>query len=185
MIEPLKNVISDIADALVVIDSSRIPYRNYQPGVGPYGEPQLLRKTAKILNSKDIYRGRVETRRKPDLFIRGSWAIEFKLARPFGDNGREAENWSVNLLHPYDGSQSTLGDCLKLRQLDCSEKKAIAVVGYEHDPPVISLEPLIKSFEILAEHILKIKLGPRIIENRKNLIHPIHRQLTVYSWQVL
>lgn len=185
MVEPLKDVISDVADVFVVIDSSRVPYRNYQLGVGPYGEPQLLRKTAEILNSQDIYRGRVETRRNPDLLIRESWAMEFKLARPFGDNGREAENWSVNLLHPYEGSQSALGDCLKLRQLDCSEKKAVVVVGYEHDPPVITLEPLIKGFEMLAEHILKIELGPQIVENRKNLVHPIHQQLTVYSWQVL
>src|SRR6058998_405930 len=33
---------------------------------------------------------------------------------PFGDNGKEAENWSVNLLHPYEGNVSTIGDCCKL-----------------------------------------------------------------------
>lgn len=168
----------------MAIDSSRIPYRKYKPGVGPYGEPQLLRTTSKILNSKNIYEGRVETKRNPDLLIRGSWAIEFKLARPFGDNGREAENWSVNLLHPYEGNKSSLGDCLKLRHLNCPEKKAVAVVGYEHDPPVIPLEPLVRSFELLAENILKISLGSRITENRKSLVHPIHQQLTVFSWQV-
>jgi len=41
-------------------------------------------------------------------------ALEFKIARPFGDNGKEAENWSVNLPHPYAGNVSVIGDCLKL-----------------------------------------------------------------------
>src|SRR5207302_10748286 len=34
--------------------------------------------------------------------------------RPFGDNGSLAENWSVNLLHLYEGNTSLLGDCLKI-----------------------------------------------------------------------
>jgi len=46
--------------------------------------------------------------------IKGLWVIEVKIARPFGDNGKEAEAWSVNLLHPYAGNTSIIGDCLKL-----------------------------------------------------------------------
>lgn len=181
----LKTVVSDIADSLVMIDSSRVPFRNYKPGVGPYGEPQLVREITQILNSKDTYQGKVETRRKPDLLIKCSWALEFKIVRPFGDNGKEAENWSVNLLHPYEGSISALGDCLSLLQLNMHEKKVIVVIGYEHDPPEIPIQPLIESFEILAEKIMKIKLGPRVTKNRKKLIHPVHQQLTVYAWEVI
>jgi hypothetical protein len=180
----LKTVVSDIADSLVEIDSSRVPFRKFRPGVGPYGEPQLLKKLSQILNSKNVYQGRVETRRTPDLLIKGSWALEFKIVRPYGDNGKEAEDWSVNLLHPYKGSTSALGDCMKLLQLRIPEKKAVVVTGYEHDPPLILIQPLIESFEILAEKIMKIKLGPRETENRKNLIHPIHQQLKVYAWEV-
>jgi hypothetical protein len=66
-----------------------------------------------------------------------------------------------------------------------SEKKAVVVIGYEHDPPKIPIQPLIESFEMLAEKIMKVKLGPREIENRKNLVHPVHQQLTVYAWEVL
>jgi len=181
----LEKTVCDIADALVDIDTSRIAFRNYKPGVGPFGEPQLLRRIAEILDSKDIYRGKVRTRRTPDFIINDSWVMEFKIIRPFGDNGSEAENWSVNLLHPYEGNVSALGDCRKLLMMNCSEKKAIVVIGYEHNPPQIPLQPLIESFEILAGKIMNIRLGPRIVENRKNLIHPIHQQLTVYAWQVL
>lgn len=35
----LKTVASDIADSLVVIDSSGVPFRQFKQGVGPYGEP--------------------------------------------------------------------------------------------------------------------------------------------------
>lgn len=88
----LNAVVSDIADSFVAIDSSRVPFRAFKPGVGPYGEPQLLRKVALTLNSKLAYLRKVETRRAPDLLIRDSWGLEFKIVRPFGDNGKEAED---------------------------------------------------------------------------------------------
>ena len=97
----------------------------------------------------------------------------------------QAENWSVNLIHPYSGNQSSLGDGLKLRNLHITERKAVVVIGYEHNPPVIPLRPLIDSFELLATQILNIQLGPRIEAKRTNLIHPVHQQLSVYAWEVL
>jgi hypothetical protein len=181
----LKTVVSDVADSLVEIDSSGEPFRKFKQGVGPYGEPQLLKRISEILNSKNIYQGKVETRRTPDLVIKGSWALEFKIVRPFGDNGKEAEDWSVNLIHPYEGNVSALGDCIKLLNLNIPEKKAVLVIGYEHDPPKIRIQPLVESFEILAEKIMKVKLGARETENRKNLVHPVHQQSTVYAWEVL
>jgi len=181
----LKRVISDIADSLVEIDTSGKPFRKFKQGVGPYGEPQLLKRISGILNSKNLYQGKVETRRTPDVLIKGSWALEFKIVRPFGDNGKQAENWSVNLIHPYRGNVSALGDCVKLLDLNIPEKKAAIVIGYEHDPSKISIQPLVESFEMLAERIMKIKLGPRETENRRNLVHPVHQQLTVYAWEVL
>src|SRR5208283_4304088 len=99
----LQQVSIDITNALVEIDASRVPFRSFQPGVGPYGEPQLLKLISVYLNRIPRYRERVVTKRTPDLLIPMEWAIEFKIARPFGDNGNEAENWSVNLLHPYPG----------------------------------------------------------------------------------
>lgn len=185
----LDAVISDIADSLVEVDKSRerAPKAKggfYQEGVGPFPEPLLLNRICQILGSKDEYRGKVETRRCPDLLLRGSWALEFKIVRPFGDNGKEAEDWSVNLLHPYKGNASALGDCLKLLELNTPERKAVVVIGYEHYPTQKSLAPLIDSFEILAEKIMNLKLGARVTENRRNLIHPFHQQLTVYAWEV-
>ena len=181
----LGRVVSDIAAALVQIDTSGVPFKAFKAGVGPYGEPQVVRLIASFLNQSDAYRDRVVTRRTPDLLIKNSWALEFKIARPFGDNGREAENWSVNLLHPYPGNVSVVGDCLKLVQFDGPERRAVVVIGYEHTPPQISLTPLFNAFELIARRITGIRLGPKIEEHREKLIHPVHQRLVVAAWEVL
>jgi hypothetical protein len=56
----------------------------------------------------------------------------------------------VNLLHPYQGNTSLLGDCIKLAALNCRERKAAVVIGSEHTPPLIKLDALLDSFELIA-----------------------------------
>jgi hypothetical protein len=181
----LAQVVRDVVEGLIVVDGCGVPFKGFQPGVGPYGEPQLLGSVARHLNTLLAYRGAVRTQRTPDLLIPNEWALEFKIARPFGDNGKEAENWSVNLLHPYPGNVSVIGDCLKLQNLNGRERKAVVVVGYEHTPPKISLAPLFDAFEIVATRIARVRLGPRVQTNRRGLCHPVHQQLTVAAWEVL
>jgi hypothetical protein len=120
----LEGVVADITDALKIIDGPRVPFKTFQLGVGPYGEPQLVKIVAEHLNRIPHYGRRIKTMRTPDLLIAGYWALEIKIARPFGENGSLAENWSVNLLHPYPGNTSSLGDCLKLRSQLCQEQRA-------------------------------------------------------------
>lgn len=181
----LEQVANDVASALVHLDCSGEPFKQFRPGVGPYGEPQLVKAVADYLNQLPGYRNGVKTKRTPDLLISGEWALEFKITRPFGDNGKEAENWSVNLLHPYEGNVSVLGDCLKLRHLKGPELKGVIVVGYEHTPPKIPLTPLIEAFECVAARVLDIKLGTRIEIVRSGLCHPVHQQLRLVAWEVL
>ena len=129
--------------------------------------------------------GEAVSKRQPDLLIPREWQIEFKVVRPFGDNGKEAENWSQNVLHPYAGNTSSIGDCLKLAASATNERKAIVVFGYEHNPAVIPLDPCIDGFEMLATKLLGIKLSPRIERRVDNLIHPVHQVLRVFAWEVL
>jgi len=74
--------------------------------------PQPVKLVAQQLNRSAKYDLGVRTVRTPDLLIVGHWALDIKIARPFGDNRKLAENSSVNLLHPYGGNTSLLGDCL-------------------------------------------------------------------------
>jgi hypothetical protein len=92
----LQNVVSEIANAIAHVDKSRVPFRGFQPGVGPYGEPQLVKLISLYLNQLPSLSGTVRTKRTPDLLIENEWAMEFKIVRPYGDNDREAEDWSVN-----------------------------------------------------------------------------------------
>jgi hypothetical protein len=181
----LNEIAFDIAEALVAIDCSSPPFKEFKRGVGPYGEPQLVVEIARRLNEIPKYRETVLTKRTPDLLIPGEWLLEFKIARPFGDNGKQAENWSVNLLHPYAGNSSTIGDCLKLLSLSSDERKAVIVIGYEHDPPQIDLSPLVSAFEIVATQVVEIRLGKRVELLRRQLVHPVHQRLRIFAWEVL
>jgi hypothetical protein len=181
----LEEILTDITGAIVAIDESREGFRTFQPGVGPYGEPQLVKLVAARLNQLAKYHGTARTLRTPDLLIPAEWAIEFKITRPFGDNGKEAENWSVNLLHPYPGNVSTIGDCCKLRKYSGSERKSIIVIGYEHVPPRIDLTPLIDCFELIAKQIMKFNLAERIERRYDALIHPVHQSVRLFAWELM
>jgi hypothetical protein len=181
----LQEVLDDVANAVAALDASGNRFRDFQPGVGPFSEPQLVKHIAAYLNTIEKYGGSVKTRRCPDLLIPSEWAVEFKIARPFGDNGKEAESWSVNLLHPYRGNVSSIGDCYKLVTLNIPERKAVFVIGYEHTPAQIDLTPLVESLEVIARDVVHIKLGPRIEIRRGRLIHPVHQSARLFAWEVL
>ena len=178
----LATIIRDIADYLKEFASTKPIHKTFQPGIGPFGEPQIVRSIADGLGSKGH---NCKVKRTPDLEVGSKdWALEFKIARPFGDNGIEAENWSVNLLHPYSGNTSSIGDAIKLQALADYHHKAVVVIGYEHDPARISLQPLIAAFEKVAIDVVGIRLGTRIEEIRIDLVHPAHQVVRCFAWEV-
>ncbi len=179
----LNQLVNQIADLLKEFDSTRpVDNPKYLPGIGPFTETHVVKEIAKGLSAKGISS---KTMRTPDMSVGKEWAIEFKIVRPFNDNGSIAENWSVNLLHPYPGNVSSLGDCLKLQSLAGYTHKAVIVIGYEHDPPKISIDPLIKSFELLASQIMSIHLSDRAEQMRTSLVHPVFQIVHVIGWEIL
>ena len=140
---------------------------------------------SKLQSTKPSIYSNARIQRDPDLIIPGQWALEIKIARPFGDNGLLAEHWSENLLHPYPGNTSSLGDCVKLLGLRVSESKAVVIIGYEHTPARVPLDPAIRGFEMLAKEIMRLRLSPRVEELRVSLVHPVHQQLRVFAYEVL
>ena len=174
-------IVKRIADILKEFDAEMPIHKAFRPGIGPFGEPQIVGVIAQRLSSKGIA---AQTKRTPDLDIQHQWAIEFKIVRPFGDNGKEAENWSVNMLHPYAGNVSLIGDALKLSALETFPNKGLFVIGFEHNPAKISLNPLIDSFEAIARQVMKIDLGERIEQEREGLVHSEHQVLRCVGWQV-
>jgi hypothetical protein len=189
---PLAEVVAHYAEAFKAMDTAGHVNPPYRPGVGPFGEPQGLALALQYL--KQVYPQVYQTAgpkaypgsaKQCDLVLSGDWAIECKLLRPFGDNGKEAEHWSENVLHPYAGHTSAVGDCLKLVGSGFAERKAILVYGFEHTPPKIPLEPAVRAFEIIAAEVADVHLGPRHTAHFYQLIHPVHQQGTVFGWEVL
>ncbi|MGA2240848.1 MAG: hypothetical protein ABSH11_02265 [Verrucomicrobiota bacterium] len=151
----LRQFVKDFADALQTVDASGRAHKAFRPGIGPFGEADATKAALEILRQRNpTTYGAAVTKRQPDLLIPHQWQIELKVIRPFGDNGKEAENWSQNLLHPYQGNTSSIGDCLKLIHSARPEQRAIVVFGFEHDPSRIPLDPCIKGFELLAQQLV-------------------------------
>ena len=175
-------VTAAIADILRHYDASMPRFKRFQPGIGPFGEPQLIKTVANELTTQGLPS---KTKRTPDLDINGETAIEFKIVRPYGDNGKEAENWSVNVLHPYPGNVSLMGDAIKLTELDSYVHKILFVIAYEHDPPKISLDPLLDSFELVMREVLRINLSGRCEVVRDGLVHPEHQVVRCISWELI
>jgi hypothetical protein len=189
----LAEIVVYYAEALKAVDEQGLAFNNYQPGVGPFSEGKGLELALVYLKGtrpwayesageKPYPGGPV---RRCDLVIPGEWAIEFKMLRPFGDNGKPAEHWSENALHPYLGNTSAIGDCLKLIGSAFAERKGIIIYGFEHNPPVIRLEPAICSFEAIAEQVMGIRLGPRNMAPFDGLRHPVFHQGVVYGWEII
>jgi hypothetical protein len=178
--------VSDFADALAAVDRKGIRHKTFQPGIGPFGEMDAVRAAVNELNTTAPSRyAQIVTKRLPDLLIPGQWAIELKIIRPFGDNGKPAEHWSENILHPYPGNTSSLGDCLKLLATKLPEKKAVVIFGYEHAQTQVSLDTAISAFETIAANVMAIRLGPRIHVKREGLLHPVHQTLRVFGYEVI
>ena len=171
-----------IADELKKFDSEEPKYRDYGNGIGPYGEPTLVKEISNRLFSKGYPS---QTKQSPDMAIGEQWGIEFKIVRPFGDNGDPAEHWSQNLLHPYRGNVSLMGDALKLKEEDKFPDKCIFAICFEHEIPQIQLEPLVNSFELIAREVLDIQLGERVEEVRRGLVHEHHQVLRCNCWKVI
>jgi len=106
----LAALVEDIASALAAVDAERAVHKQFQPGIGPFGEADAVRAALAWLKRTNPGRyGKAATKRLPDLLIPQEWAVELKVVRPFGDNGLPAEHWSENVLHPYQGNTSSLG----------------------------------------------------------------------------
>ena len=182
----LKAVVDNFGEGLRVIDATGIAHKSFKPGVGPYGEAEAIRLALQHMRtqSPEVF-SEARTKRIPDVLIPGQWALEFKIIRPFGDNGLPAEHWSENILHPYPGNTSSIGDCMKLLQSGLSERKGIIVFGYEHATAVVPLDPAVRSFELLAAQIMQVKLTPRIERRIEGLVHPVHQVLRIFGWEIL
>lgn len=191
----LSVLLDDLCAAALQLDAmgpvGRSKDRTYQPGIGPLREADFVDQLLPIMrhNRPKVYDEArpvpyPASKAKLDLLVPASLAVEFKLIRPFGDNGREAEHWSENAVHPYPGNVSAVGDCLKLRGVDFGVARAVVIYGFEHAEPVVRLEPAVRMFEFAARSLYSIDLSDRQERVVAPLMHPVHQVMRVFGWVV-
>jgi hypothetical protein len=178
----LETIVSDFADALRCVDAKGPVCKEFLPGIGPFGEKEAVQ-----LAFQEMRKARPgsydDARRLPgcnsatDIVIGCDWALEIKVARPYGNNGLLAEHWITNLLYPYKGNYSLLGDGMKLRDSGFSGRKAPIVYGFEHPTPETDLSTAINAFETIASKIVGLQLSERHERQLDGLVHPIHSRL--------
>jgi hypothetical protein len=100
----LDDIVSDFADAFKAVDETRPQgasrTRTYRPGIGPLTEADTVNQALRHLKESKRSSGYRDasltrypnSRQQCDLVNPHEWAIEFKLLRPFGNNGSEAEH---------------------------------------------------------------------------------------------
>ena len=178
------------ADALRPVWTSRTG-RIYQPGLGPHAEDAAV---ALVLHElrRDPAMETIEfgqflpypesARQRCDLWIGKpvEWAVEVKMARFRGDNGKPDDTSLKDLLSPYESDRSALTDCLKLARAGFLSRCAVLIYGFDYeDRP---LEPAIAAFEILAQ--ARVNLGRRVQRDMGRLVHPVHTSGTLFAWEI-
>jgi hypothetical protein len=192
----LAQIVADFALGLKDADSIRpqaVSFRSgkaYQPGIGPHGENAAVQLV--LTQMRRLRPGTYESarpvpypggRQKCDLGIGEplEWAIEVKMARAFGDNGKLDDTYLKDLLSPYESDHSALSDAQKLRVSEFTCRKAILVYGFEYSGR--QLEPLLGALETLLTIAGPVTSTAK--EAFTELVHPVHRQGVVVAWEIL
>lgn len=162
----------------------------YQPGIGAHSEDRMVELALAAAESQ-LEGVTVETRVpyptsrrvRCDVYLRGGgdWAIEVKLLRRLGDNGKPNDNILMHILSPYAQDRSAVTDCVKLAQSGFAARLAVVIIGFEyHEWP---LQPAIQAFERIAGNL--VNLRPCVPARFSGLIHPVQREGAVFAWEVV
>jgi predicted DNA-binding protein (UPF0251 family) len=195
----LNEIVKDFAECLMRADSKRPRAKKYNPGIAPFDEKTAVRLVVEELKqfkpkqygaylypqqSYPEKNSQGKINRKCDLCVGHSapweWAIEIKLLRFLGNNGKPNDNMLTHILSPYEQSCSSLTDAEKLVASSIAKSKAIIIYGFENDDWPLS--KAIEAFETLAAR--KVHMGSKVSADFRNLIHPIHKKGKVFGWKI-
>ena len=195
----ISEFISHFAKCIEIVDAkapqasnARKPDIKYSPGIGPFQEKKLIKMvTDEMKNQNQIFNSIVTeekypnlSRKKLDIYWQSdenNYFIEAKAMRRLRNNGTPEEFIMVDLLSPYEGDGSVLGDIKKLLNSGFQGKKVIMIYGYDYDE--WPLDIAIDCFEVLAERHF-CKFSEKYQHKFNNLIHPHHKKGEVYAWVI-
>lgn len=164
----------------------------FKPGIGPHTESRTVdlalaemveSAPAAYLNLEREVPYPTSPRSKCDVRVRlgdDPWAIEVKMLRMMGDNGKPNDNILMHILSPYPSHRSALTDCGKLLDSGFEARKAIVIFGYDY--PDFPMDPALRAFETLAREV--VHLSGRVEAGVVGLVHPVHQAARVVGWEV-
>lgn len=179
----------EVADAAEPVAVNQRSGKSFLPGIGPHSEAATIGLALAAVGPSRLPPVVREVpypavaRQRCDLILDDppGWAIEVKMLRLYGDNGKRNDNMLLHLLSPYPKHRSAVTDCEKLIASGFTQRKAIVIFGYESSD--FPLADGIDAFEVLAGR--RVDLGRRCVATFENLIHPVHASGRVYGWEIL
>jgi hypothetical protein len=162
--------------------------RVYQPGIGPHPEDRAVDLVVgEISRSRSDLPIRLrvcypDSKQTCDLLVGEpvEWAIEVKMFRPNGDNGKPDDTAIKDILSPFPTDRSALTDCVKLAASPIAPHRAVLIYGFEDARR--PLRTIIDAFEILAAQ--RVHLCTRHEAPLGALVHPVHAAGAVFGWEV-
>lgn len=196
----LRGIVEAFAVGMRVVDARRPVAVNqrskepYRPGIGPHTERRTVELVSAVLPEVDraFKAGELSLevpypdspRTKCDLVIgpdqQPTWAVEVKMLRLLGDNGKPNDNMLMHVISPYPEHRSALTDCTKLAGSGLAKRKCILVFAYDH--PELPARPALDAFEALAGR--RVALLDRAVAMTGPLVHPVHCSAIVQAWEV-
>ena len=191
----LVELVSDFAGGLKSADAmapQAVSFRSgrtYQPGIGPHAENAAVRLAVEQMRqAKPLLYGAAGPvpypggRQQCDLGIGDplQWAIEVKMARAYGDNGKLDDTYLKDLLSPYESDRSALTDAAKLARSGFAYRKAILIYGFDY--PTRPPDPALDALQLLLGQ--GVRIGPRQTSACEGLIHPVHHTGRVVGWEI-
>lgn len=187
----LSELATDFTRSLVHVDSLKPVWSPYQPGIGPHPESEAVKLITQ--DTRASHPGRYASialgvpypdrqRQRCDMVIGepAEWAVEVKLLRLLGDNGKLNDNMLMHVLSPYPAHRSALTDVTKLRSSSFACHLGILIYGFEYED--WPMEPAIEAFEALA--LQRASFLDRTVVGFDDLVHPIHQSGKVYAWEI-
>jgi hypothetical protein len=212
----MQQFITAFGNAMVQLNQTVPGHENagniYQPGIGPYGEDNIVDMVMEYLSANHLvnvpyvirpnmeqkisldlkeYKGITGRAATPDLVI-GNKIIEFKIARPLRDNGQPEDTWFKKVFDPHPTSYSTFIDVAKLCKFnevhDTENKfeKWVFVIGFERlGESVYVLDALFPGlFKYISENISQKPVLEDIgMSFELGDKHPVHQVAKLYGFR--
>ncbi len=161
----------------------------YQAGIGAHSEHLMVTLALReiegqlpdtVVETQVPYPG--TSRTKCDVYLRSDpdWAIEVKLLRRLGDNGKPNDNILMRILSPYPQDRSAVTDCMKLAHSGFPARQAVVIIAFEY--PDWPVAPAVKAFERIANDL--VNLRPCAPAAFSDLVHPYQREGLVFAWEI-